>query len=77
MVICPSKIKNGVDLLTQSAENRICMGKWGLQSEAILFLSLQKGPRHSDFSGDRFATNILPKKIEHEQTRRQGGGAEK
>ena len=42
--------KNEVKLSTQSADKWICMGKWPLPCRAILFLGLQKGPRHSDFS---------------------------
>ena len=34
--------KNGVNILTQSAENRICMGKWAFEIVAELFLKNKK-----------------------------------
>ena len=64
--------KKKVKPLTQSPENRICMGKWPVPHGAVLSLRLQKGPRRSDFSGAPFATNAIPEKIEHERTRGRG-----
>ena len=54
--------KNEAKVPTHRAENRICMGKWALPSEVILFLRLQKSLSCSDFSGAQFATNAGPEK---------------
>ena len=41
--------KNRLKLLTQSAENRICMGKWAFEILAILFLKDEKAPDNRTF----------------------------
>ena len=38
------RLKNKVKLLTQNAQNRICMGKWAWESLEILFLKDEKAP---------------------------------
>ena len=43
------RLKNRVKLLTQSAENRICMGKWAFEILAILFLKDEKAPDNRTF----------------------------
>jgi len=41
--------KNRVKLLTQSAEKRICMGKWSFEILAILFFKEEKAPKNRTF----------------------------
>ena len=41
--------KNRLKLLTQSAENRIYMGKWAFEILAILFLKDEKAPDNRTF----------------------------
>ena len=41
--------KSRVKLLTQTAENRICMGKWAFEILAILFLKDEKAPDNRTF----------------------------
>ena len=55
--------KNRVKLLTQSAENRICMGKWAFESLAELFLKNEKTPDVQIFQGlGLLLTNAVPEK---------------
>ena len=41
--------KNEVKPLTQSAEKRICMGKWSFEILAILFFKEEKAPKNRTF----------------------------
>ena len=49
--------KNKVKLPTQSAGNRICMGKWAFKIWVELFLNNMKAPDDQIFSGGLYATN--------------------
>ena len=51
--------KNGVTLLTQSSENRICMEKWAFEILAELFLKNKKASDDGTFLTSAYATRVL------------------
>ena len=54
--------KNGVNILTQSAENRICMGKWAFEILGELFLKNEKASDDRTFLHSAYATVCLGSK---------------
>ena len=51
--------KNKVKLLTQSAENRICMGKWAFEILVIYFLENEKAPDDQTSYPSGHSTELL------------------